>query len=514
MYLVGNNPCSVPHLAIIFVISADVTYSCDASACASSASIDALYSKILSDFTLFVTSARLQTEISNWAYERVPPVPELWFTQVDTTSLSTDGTFTNPLSDSQDTIEATVATTTGALSVPSFVTPADDAAEAEAKVYFEVALSSALGANLPDGAVVTVKSIENGVVSYAITMEVDSSTDASVAAASISTSLANTSTLNSITASVTAAFSSSPSPTLLNAMSGVTVASNTAGATTESILAKVTTSGQLTTNLHALSPGDITAFENAIAIALTQAGALPQGATVTVSGIDGSGVVSFTVALLLPVESDNAERIRDINSKLSSASTLTVISNNVALPSLAISGFVGGETGGVSFRKWYPDWSTAESYCKNDGDQSPFMNNAANKEYYLFATKSECCAAWFSSATDCDDPPDPNAEKYVPVYSEKSCSKKKVKDLETYDRDRFETLDECCSNKFSYSKKECCGDGCTASGEIVYLPDWSTNKCLAQSKQTLSEYEETPSYTSKVACCKDQFNWEGSGCLS
>ena len=150
-------------------------------------------------------------------------MPELWFTQVDTTSLSTDGTFTNPLSDSQDTIEATVATTTGALSVPSFVTPADDAAEAEAKVYFEVALTSALGANLPDGAVVTVKSIENGVVSYAITMEVDSSTDASVAAASISTSLANTSTLNSITASVTAALSSAPSPTLLNAMSGVTV---------------------------------------------------------------------------------------------------------------------------------------------------------------------------------------------------------------------------------------------------------------------------------------------------
>lgn len=440
-------------------------------------------------------------------------MPELWSVQVDTTSLSTDGTFINPLNDSQDTSEAIVATTTGALSVPNFVKPTDDVAEAEAKVYFEVAIASSLGADLPDGAVVTVKSIENGVISYAITMEVDLSTDASMVATTISTSLANTSTLNSIAASVTAACSSSPNPTLVTAMSGVTVESNTPGTTTESILAKVTSSGQLTTNLSVLSPGDKADFENAITIALTAEGALPPGSTVTVAGIDGNGVVSFTIDLFLPVETDNAEMIRGINSKLSSPSTLTAISSNVALPSLSISGFVGGDTRGVSFRKWYPDWSKAESYCKNDGDQPPFMNNAANKEYYLFATKSECCDAWFSSATECDDPVDPNAETFVPVYSQNSCSKKKAKDLKSYEKDRYDTLDECCSNKFSYSKKECCGEGCIASGEVVYLPDWSSSKCFAQSKQSLSDYEETPSYASKVACCNDQFSWIESGCL-
>lgn len=472
-----------------------------------------MYTKILADFTTFVTSSRLQTEIRSWAYARAPPVPELWFTEVATTSLSSDGTYTNPLSDSQDTVETTVATTTGALSVPNFIKPADAAAEAEAKVYFEVAIASSLGAALPNGAVVTVSSIENGVISYAITMEVDSSTEASTAAASVNTALASASTLNSITTAATTEFSSSPNPTLVNAMSGVTVASNTAGTTNESTLAEVTSSGQLSTNLSSLSPSAVEDFENAIAISLKAQGALPQGATVTVSGIDGSGVVSFTIAMLLPVESDNAEKIRDINSKLSSATTLTAISDHVNLPSLTISEFVGGETEGVSFRKWFPDWSKSDSYCKNDGDQPPFMNNAANKEYYLFETKAECCAAWFSSAADCVDQEDPNAEKYVPVYSENSCSKMKNKDLESYDKDRFDTLDECCSSKFSNSKKECCGDKCTASGETVYLPNWSTSKCFALSKQLLSEYENTPSYSSNVECCNEQFGWVGSGCL-
>ena len=53
------------------------------------------------------------------ALNNSPPVAELFGVVVDTTSLVTDGSFTNPLSSSEDTIETVVVTTTGTLSVPN-----------------------------------------------------------------------------------------------------------------------------------------------------------------------------------------------------------------------------------------------------------------------------------------------------------------------------------------------------------------------------------------------------------
>jgi len=97
------------------------------------------------------------------------------------------------------------------------------------KVYFEEAIAASLGSIPPPGSVVSVTDIENGVVSYEITMEVSSSDVAEATVTDIESSLAEQSTLQAITSSVQSASSASTYPTLVNAMSGISVVSNTVG---------------------------------------------------------------------------------------------------------------------------------------------------------------------------------------------------------------------------------------------------------------------------------------------
>ena len=59
------------------------------------------------------------------------------------------------------------------------------AEELEARTYFADAIASSLGTDLPKGAAITVTSIKNGVASYEIAMNVDSSLDVDVMVASI-----------------------------------------------------------------------------------------------------------------------------------------------------------------------------------------------------------------------------------------------------------------------------------------------------------------------------------------
>ena len=132
------------------------------------------------------------------------------------------------------------------------------AEEEETNAYFIAAITLSIGSDFFDGLVVTVTGIENRVVSYEITMNAGSSEDASTTVASTMTSLADASTLTAITASVTLASLSSSNPTLVNAVSGVNVLSNTAGNATKLTVTKVTSDCQVTTNLSGLTPAEVT----------------------------------------------------------------------------------------------------------------------------------------------------------------------------------------------------------------------------------------------------------------
>jgi hypothetical protein len=430
--------------------------------------------------------------------------------------------------------------------------------EEQVALYYETAIVASLGSDLPAGATVTVTSVENGEVEYFITMNVDSSTDATTAQNSITTSMSDSNTMTEINQLVSSTAASSSNPAIAGAMAGASVTaiatetatvlesvsnalagadvdSNTAGTTTEETLAKVTSTGQLTTSLSGLTdPTQIeeasSYFESAIEDTLRAAGSLPAGSSVEVTGIDAAGNVSYTITMLLLPGADNAVIVNEINTELADGATLAAIAEEVtsaateagsaisALSTLDVTGFIKGETSGVSFKKWYPNWVTFGQYCNNDGLQPPFMKEDVNEEDYLFDTQADCCERWFAYADDCvGAASSPSSEKFYPVYGTGGCSKKQVKDFEAFEQDRYDTLEACCSDKFSFGKRECCDSpgmgGCGTSGEVVYLPDWSNNQCEERSKSTLAVHEEAYAKASEKLCCNEFFGWEGNDCF-
>jgi hypothetical protein len=267
---------------------------------------------------------------------RVPPIPELWNSEVDTLSFSTSGSYSDPFSDSS-VISATTVTTSGTLSVVGLPTISTTSAKQEATEYFEKAIADALEGVLPDGAIVTVTGFSNGSVKYEITLSSASATDASTAVSDINTSLSQASTLTSITAAVQ---TESIGGTL--SMTTLSVNSNTAGSTTETQSIIATSTGQLTTSVDTsgLSASEIeeveTFFENAITEQLQSAGVLPEGSFITVTGISSSGDVSYEITMFADPSADVGSIASSINAKLSEPSTLTTIQDTVSSDSTGI----------------------------------------------------------------------------------------------------------------------------------------------------------------------------------
>ena len=364
-------------------------------------------------------------------------------------------------------------------------------------------------------------------------------------AGSIQSSLGNASTLTEIKNSVPLSYSVADitntqgatiqTPTVMNTLSGMIVASYSEGTTTETTVAEITMLGQLTTTLQGanFTSDDVSNvggyFETAIAETLQDQGVLPKGAHVIVDDISNSGVVSYSITMHLTPGADNAQVVTPINEKLSLASTLADISTAVkagaqsslstnsiamivALSSLEVTGFIAGATTGVSFNLWYPNWQTFGAYCENDGNQPVFMNKPMNVKEYLFSSKTDCCKKWFGHAEDeCVGSMSGTASgQFVPDYGSSECSKNEGEDIGTGVA-RYTTLEECCAAKFSFNMQKCCGSpgmgGCGSSGKVVYLPNWSSldGMCIARSEATLAPWEVDESSNSMKQCCSDFF---------
>lgn len=515
----------------ITTIEVEVSSTCDADECTSATDIDTLCTAIYTDFTTFTTSGSLQEEIHIRSGESVPQVAELFGVTVDATSLEI-GDCTNPLTDPEETVEIVLVTTTGALSTTSMdISSLTENQVDEVKEFFIDGIKTSLGTDLPANSV-TITSIDNGVVSYEITMEASVDTTDS-AVDSIEASLSDPSSLQEITSSVVSHSSASSDSDIVNAMSGMNVTSNTMGTSTQSTHAKGTTSGQFTTNLSGLSSTDVdiatTYFKDAITTALEEDGTLPTGSIVEVS-IGNLGVVSFEIIMYLPRGEDNASTVSNVNSLLEDASTLDVISSKVvavtassnspisALLSLDITDFDEGETFGVSFKLFYPDWVNFDK-CVNDGWQPPFMMRPENKDGYLFTTRQECCNEWFSNDPNCNES-NTNVEKYYPIIGgENICAKKKMSDFKDGEIFRYNSLEECCVKKFPHAKEECCESsgmgGCPLTGTVVWMPMWGSdlNKCEERSQEALAPHEIAHANGSEADCCEAHYDWPGSECL-
>lgn len=165
---------------------------------------------------------------------------------------------------------------------------------------------------------------------------------------------------------------------------------------------------------------------------------------------------------------------------------------------------------------WYPDFINPENYCSNDGNTPIYMNKPETKQSYIFTSKAECCEKWFSYAPYCQGglSNDPDVEKFYLEWTSGGCSKKLASEFQSYEQGRYDTLEECCDK--SWDKGQCCkspGMGGCGTGEIIFVPDWGTSKCVSRDKATLAEYELDWVKNTQLSCCNAYFNWSQS-CLT
>ena len=83
-----------------------------------------------------------------------------------------------------------------------------------------------------------------------------------------------------------------------------------------------------------------------------------------------------------------------------------------------------------------------------------------------------------------------------------------MSEVDLYDAEQYEkyvTKNQCCLENFSNGIWTCCdeGDGeCSASGHIVYLPDWIMQTCKERDSALMSEWDSTWASASMESCCE------------
>lgn len=402
----------------------------------------------------------------------------------------------------------------------------------EAMAYFEDAIASSLEAEgvLPAGAIVSVTDIVDGAVQYEIILNEDSETSADSALSSLTSAMSSTSTLQAISAAVAISSAGSSSSALMISMQSIAIPSSAQGETTKSTVAKATSTGEITTNVDTSSMStaeldEVKAFfADSITSSLDSEGALPPGSVVSVTGIVG-GVIQYEITMYLDPAADAGSIVSTIDSTFAKSSTIAAISSAViadssgssvatALASLNVTGVTPGETTGVSHNPWFPNWSDPEAKtCANTAFPPTFMSSSPQE--YLFDSLQECCDVWFAYEPRCASASS-NALKFFPDYDSNVCGRKKEKQFESYESDRYDTLEECCSNRFPLNRDECCSvsglGGCPVVGTAAYLPNWSKSTCFAKSESALTYSEAIYAKTSAEKCCSDTFGWNKVKC--
>ena len=142
-----------------------------------------------------------------------------------------------------------------------------------------------------------------------------------------------------------------------------------------------------------------------------------------------------------------------------------------------------------------------------------------NEDDYLFDTKEECCKTWFSSES-CPGSLAVTEPKFFPDWGSNVCGQKSAfKPWELDPSEIYDSLYECCQDKFSYNLEKCCSadglGGCNAAdgaGAIEYLPDWTYNRCEAKSVEKIQSHEVQFSSTTARGCCGKWFGWAKNDC--
>ena len=70
---------------------------------------------------------------------------------------------------------------------------------------------------------------------------------------------------------------------------------------------------------------------------------------------------------------------------------------------------------------------------------------------------------------------------FSPEYTSNECNRKPLSEFETWENEIYDSLYDCCRDKFPNYITSCCetpgSGGCPLSGVVQWLPDWGNGHC-------------------------------------
>ncbi|KAK1734553.1 hypothetical protein QTG54_014801 [Skeletonema marinoi] len=172
---------------------------------------------------------------------------------------------------------------------------------------------------------------------------------------------------------------------------------------------------------------------------------------------------------------------------------------------------------------FYPDWSSNERSCLNDGEQPHYMS--INTADYMSSTLAACCNKWFSWDVDkCigSHPDDCTEHLYYPDWQ--GGSHKCVADgnepayMNTNSHIYFfNNLQDCCKAFYLWDYNNCAGTAANDSTNSLYYPDWedAAHICKADGNQPqyMTHHPDYWMFTTLQQCCERHYWWNYDECM-
>eukprot|EP00984_Skeletonema_dohrnii_P038131 scaffold41013_cov250-Skeletonema_dohrnii-CCMP3373.AAC.1 len=174
---------------------------------------------------------------------------------------------------------------------------------------------------------------------------------------------------------------------------------------------------------------------------------------------------------------------------------------------------------------FYPDWSSNERSCLNDGEQPHYMS--INTADYMSSTLAACCTKWFSWDVDqCigSHPDDCTEHLYYPDWQ--GGSHKCVADgnepayMNTNSHIYFfNTLQDCCKAFYLWDYNNCAGTASNDATNSLYYPDWEDaapeHICKADGNQPqyMTQHPDYWMFTTLKQCCERHYWWNYDECM-
>lgn len=176
--------------------------------------------------------------------------------------------------------------------------------------------------------------------------------------------------------------------------------------------------------------------------------------------------------------------------------------------------------------RWYPDWTSGDDTCKNDGRAESYMID--NGGLYLHDDQSLCCVKYFNyKINSCLGTPSfCNSKKFFPDWhgGNEGCTDTATTDAPDYMYQfggmyLYDTLERCCQQHYWYNVTNCMGIDPNGTG--MWYVDWFTFRCVRDCHEggpdcggLASGFGRVNLHVAKDQCCQTHISYDYDHCMS